>query len=122
MTKVNGKQKGSRGEREAAKLLVSLGYEARRTQQFCGNSGDSADLKHNIPNVRIEVKLGYDKAALGSKTVAEWLSKLQGECSATEKPFILWRKTRMEWTAILIVQGLVVQTADVAAALKLVSQ
>lgn len=52
---VNSRSKGCRGERELAKVLQkTLGWEARRTQQFCGDAGDS-DVTANVP-VFIECK------------------------------------------------------------------
>lgn len=52
---VNSRRKGCVGERELAKVLQKeLGWEARRTQQFCGDAGDS-DVTANVP-VFIECK------------------------------------------------------------------
>ena len=52
--KVNGKQKGARGERELANRLKDYGYEARRGQQYCGANGD-ADVV-GLPGIHIECK------------------------------------------------------------------
>ena len=42
---INSKQKGNAGERELAKILRdTYGFECRRTQQFCGKGGESADI------------------------------------------------------------------------------
>ncbi len=49
------RDKGKRGELEAAKLLMAYGFEAKRGQQHSGGA-DSQDVKHNIPGVHIEVK------------------------------------------------------------------
>ena len=63
---VNGKQKGSAGERELAQRLREYGFTARRTQQFCGAAGD-ADIfcielsEYHIECKRVE-KLNIDKA------------------------------------------------------------
>lgn len=51
----NGNRKGKAGERELAKAIVEAGYEARRSQQYCGVEGDG-DLKHSIPGLHIECK------------------------------------------------------------------
>jgi len=49
------RNKGKRGEREAAKELNRLfGLEARRAQQYCGEAGD-ADLI-GIEGIHVEVK------------------------------------------------------------------
>lgn len=52
---VNSKAKGVRGEREFARLCQDEGYDVRRTQQFCGNTGDAADCV-GLPGIHIEVK------------------------------------------------------------------
>jgi Holliday junction resolvase len=49
------REKGKRGEREFARLLAGLGFEARRTQQFSGREG-TADVASSIPGVHWEVK------------------------------------------------------------------
>jgi hypothetical protein len=51
----NSKAKGARFERELAKRLREYGYEARRTAQYCGNTGDAADVV-GIPDIHIEAK------------------------------------------------------------------
>ena len=47
MGKINSKQKGARFEREIAKKFKERGFEAHRSQQFCGANGD-ADVTHTI--------------------------------------------------------------------------
>lgn len=62
---INSKQKGARGEREFASLCKEHGFDVRRTQQYCGNTGDASDCV-GLPNIHIEVKrvqaLNIDKA------------------------------------------------------------
>ena len=48
------RNKGKVGERELAKKLRELGFDARRGQQFCGANGD-ADVV-GLPNIHIECK------------------------------------------------------------------
>ena len=44
---VNSKQKGARFERQLAGLFREYGYsDARRTAQYCGNTGEAADVVH----------------------------------------------------------------------------
>lgn len=52
---VNSRAKGAVGEREFARLCRNEGYEVRRTQQYCGNTGDAADCV-GLPGIHIEVK------------------------------------------------------------------
>lgn len=52
---VNSKQKGARFERELASKFREHGYEARRTAQYCGNTGDASDVV-GLPGIHIEAK------------------------------------------------------------------
>lgn len=40
---MNSKQKGKRVERGFVRLCKSQGCEARRTAQYCGNTGEAVD-------------------------------------------------------------------------------
>lgn len=56
MPKINSRAKGARFERELAKALIAHGYdEARRTAQYCGNTGDASDVV-GLPGLHIEAK------------------------------------------------------------------
>lgn len=52
---VNSKQKGARFERLLASKLREHGYVARRTAQYCGNTGDASDVV-GLPGIHIEAK------------------------------------------------------------------
>ena len=52
---VNSKQKGARFERQLASILREYGYDARRTAQYCGNTGDASDVI-GLPCIHIEAK------------------------------------------------------------------
>ena len=53
---VNGKQKGARFERQLASRFRDQGYDdARRTAQYCGNTGDASDVK-GLPGIHVEAK------------------------------------------------------------------
>lgn len=58
MVKINSKQKGSRGERAWVKVLKEYGFEARRSQQFCGYvpSGQADVLCDDLSKFYFEVK------------------------------------------------------------------
>lgn len=55
---VNSRQKGARGERELRDLFRQNGYlKARRTQQYCGYTGDASDLHiPELPELHVESK------------------------------------------------------------------
>lgn len=53
---INSKQKGARFERALARKLREYGYDdARRTAQYCGNTGDASDVV-GLPYLHIEAK------------------------------------------------------------------
>lgn len=52
---VNSKQKGARFERLLASMFREHGYDARRTAQYCGNTGDASDVV-GLPGIHIEAK------------------------------------------------------------------
>ena len=52
---INSNQKGKRFERLLASKLREYGYDARRTAQYCGNTGDAADVQ-GLPHIHIEAK------------------------------------------------------------------
>ena len=52
---VNSTQKGARFERQLAKVLTDYGFECRRTAQYCGNTGEAADVI-GLDGIHIEAK------------------------------------------------------------------
>ena len=54
---INSKQKGKRGELELVNFLKKRGLKARRTEQYCGKTGDASDvLCKELKQFHIEVK------------------------------------------------------------------
>ena len=49
------RDKGKRGELELVRLFKENGYEARRTAQYCGKTGEAADVI-GLPGISIECK------------------------------------------------------------------
>ena len=52
---INSKEKGKRFERLVASKLREYGYGARRTAQYCGNTGEAADVI-GLPYIHVECK------------------------------------------------------------------
>jgi len=53
---INSKQKGARFERLLTSKFREYGYDdARRTAQYCGNTGDASDVV-GLPGLHIEAK------------------------------------------------------------------
>lgn len=56
MGKINSKQKGARFERQLASMFREFGYaDARRTAQYCGNTGDASDVV-GLAGIHVEAK------------------------------------------------------------------
>lgn len=115
---VNSKQKGSRVERQACKLVEDLidGAEYRRSQQYSGERTDdtSADIIGNIDVVRFEVKGGYNDAEFQSKVVQEWIATAKEETPDGQHWCILWKKDYKEWVIITEVCGFNILTNEIA--------
>ena len=52
---VNSRRKGAGYERELARALRQYGYDATRTAQYCGKTGQAADVI-GLPGIHIEAK------------------------------------------------------------------
>jgi hypothetical protein len=72
---INSRAKGARGERLFCQALMELyGINSRRSQQYCGKTGDAADVVSDI-NAHLEIKCverlnlaeAYDQARADSK-------------------------------------------------------
>lgn len=87
---MNSRNKGARGEREAALALREvLGCEAERGVQRSG-SPDSPDVKTSITGLHIEVK----RVEKGSVHV--WMEQAIRD-AGDQCPAVLHRKNRTEW-------------------------
>lgn len=72
---VNSKHKGARFERLLASKLREHGYVARRTAQYCGNTGDASDVV-GLPGLHIEAKHQE------SMRLYEWMSQAKRDAEA----------------------------------------
>lgn len=52
---INSKRKGATFERHLAGKFREYGYSARRTAQYCGNTGDASDVV-GLPGIHVEAK------------------------------------------------------------------
>lgn len=90
---INSRNKGKRGELEAAHFFQKYGFDARRSQQFAGMNGD-ADVV-GVPFLHLEIKrtenLHLDKAMEQSIRDAR-----EGEI-----PTVVHRKDRQDWRITL---------------------
>lgn len=73
---VNSKQKGARFERLLASKFREYGYDqARRTAQYCGNTGDASDVV-GLPGLHIEAKHQEQMR------LYEWMSQAKRDAEA----------------------------------------
>ena len=91
---MNSKQKGKRGELEVARILKEHGYNARRTAQYCGNTGDAADVI-GLNGFHIEVK------RCETTKIWDWIHQAERDCKAEETPLVVFRKSHEDWKVAL---------------------
>lgn len=92
---INSKQKGKKGELELAKILKDkYGFECRRSQQFCGKGGESADVV-GLPFIHCEVK------RVEKLNIDEALDQAKKDCKKGRIPVVFHRKNRTGWKATL---------------------
>lgn len=82
---VNSREKGKRFERALAKAFREQGYEARRTQQYCGATEESSDVI-GLPYIHVEAK-HYAKTAFSY----DWME--QAKRDAKDKIPAVFHKT-----------------------------
>jgi hypothetical protein len=87
---VNSKQKGARFERHLASLFREYGYDARRTAQYCGNTGDASDVV-GLPGLHIEAK------HQNQMRLYEWMSQAKRDSVGTGRlPAVFHKKDYAE--------------------------
>ena len=90
---VNSKQKGARFERTLASRFREYGYaDARRTNQYCGNTGDASDVV-GLPGIHVEAK-HQERMQL-----YEWMAQAKRDAAANGKgnlPAVFHKKNNAE--------------------------
>lgn len=114
----NSRQKGARGEREAAAYLRKLGFDATRN----GRNGYSTDdlIVAGLPNVHIEVKFGVVGMDIGTRLLyLAWDQAADQVCASIGRrdqkavPVVLWKPARKPWRLTWMEHcGLVSTTGD----------
>lgn len=87
---MNSKQKGKRGELEVVKMLREIGFEARRTAQYCGNTGDAADVI-GVDGLHLEVKRAE------SLHIKDWIAQAERDSKEDETPVVVFRSNGEPW-------------------------
>lgn len=91
---MNSRNKGKRGELEAAHLLQKYGYDARRGQQFSGANGD-ADVV-GLPDIHLEIK------RVEKLNIDDALQQSIRDAREAEVPVVMHRKNRTEWKVTML--------------------
>ena len=92
MMAVNSKQKGARFERTLASKFREYGYEARRTAQYCGNTGDASDVV-GLPGIHVEAKHAE------AMRLYDWMDQAKRDAAANGKgnlPAVFHKKNHAE--------------------------
>lgn len=91
-SKINSKQKGARFERLLASRFREYGFDARRTAQYCGNTGDVADVT-GLPGVHVEAKHAEQMR------LYDWMAQAKRDAEAGGKgnlPAVFHKKNHAE--------------------------
>lgn len=72
------KQKGARFERLLASKFREYGFDARRTAQYCGNTGDASDVV-GLPGIHVEAK------HVEQMRLYEWIAQAKRDAEAGGK-------------------------------------
>ena len=80
----NSREKGKRFERLVAGLFRSIGYKARRGQQYCGANGDADVI--GVPGIHIECK------AVEKLNLYDAMSQAKADAREGELPVVIHKK------------------------------
>lgn len=86
---MNSREKGKRGELQAAKVLKEYGYETRRGQQFSGANGD-ADVV-GLPGIHLEIK------RVEKLNISKAMQQSIQDAKDGEMPVVMHRRNRETW-------------------------
>lgn len=87
---MNSKRKGKNGELEFSRLCREQGYDCRRTAQYCGNTGEAADVT-GLPGIHVEVK------RVERMNVSEAMGQAIRDARPGEIPVVAHRRDRHPW-------------------------
>ena len=88
---INSRTKGAVGERELALLLRNAGHaNARRSAQYCGNTGDAPDIV-GVEGLHIECK----RVEAFRDEVA--LQQAEHDARKGQVPVVMYRRNKEQW-------------------------
>ena len=92
---VNSKQKGARFERSLASKFREYGYDARRTAQYCGNTGDAADVT-GLEEFDIHIEVKRQERI----SIMDWMRQAIRDCKG-RNPLVIFRQNNGEWYCVM---------------------
>ena len=98
---INSRSKGKRGELELVRLIKENGYEARRTAQYCGKTGEAADVI-GLPGVSIECK------RVEKLNIYDAITQAQRDAEAAGRgdlPAVFHRKNNCPWLVTMTAES-----------------
>lgn len=100
MGKINSKDKGARFERNLAAQFREYGFhEARRTAQYCGNTGEASDVV-GLPFIHVEAK-HQEKMYL-----YDWIDQAKRDSEGTGNiPAVFHKKNNAEILVTMTLEG-----------------
>lgn len=117
--RINSCRKGKAGEREAAKYLCQLGFNAERSARN-GVRGCHDLIVHDLPNVMIETKYGVQGLDIGTKMMDDVVARCRVDAGLAHgfgdhgdvylevpaRPWaILWFAPRKCWRMTFLMPG-----------------
>ena len=87
---INSRVKGKNGELELAHKLNDYGYRCRRTNQYCGNTGDASDVV-GLDYIHIEVK------RVQALNLDEAMEQAKRDSKEEQMPAVFHRKNNKKW-------------------------
>ena len=91
---MNSKRKGKIGELEFSRLCREQGYDCRRTAQYCGNTGEAADVT-GLPGIHVEVK------RVERLNVSEAMGQAVRDARPGKIPIVAHRRNHEPWLATM---------------------
>lgn len=84
------RDKGKRGERMWAAFCGRQGYECRRTAQYCGKTGEAADVV-GLPGIHQEVK------RVERLNIVDAVDQARRDARPGEIPIVAHKRNRCDW-------------------------
>lgn len=110
---INSKQKGARFERQLAGIFRDYGYkDSRRTAQYCGNTGDAADVV-GLPGLHVEAK-HQERMQL-----YDWMAQAKHDAQASGNlPAVFHKKNNAEILVTMPIDAFMQIYSEYAAGIK----